>query len=157
MRKLILTAAMLAVALGGAAGCADNSGTDTTTPSPSVSPAASSSTSDTAAQTKAVCTEATAVGATSTAALQATVLQLSQYSSDPAKVQSLAAELIKTANAWSAKLTELSKKPITPQVKKVLEDSSATITALAASTNPNVSDIQAKLADLSTKLKAACA
>ena len=149
MRKLMIITAMVAVALGGAAACANKPAT----PSTSSSAAA-------ADETKAVCTEAQSSSATAIATLQAKLAEGTQafLAGDTAKVAAAQAAAKTAATDWTTKLTQLSQKNIKPQVKTVLTDGVTTITGLAASFGTtSAADAQAKLTDFTTKLAAACA
>jgi hypothetical protein len=145
---MIITA-MVAVALGGAAACANKPATPST---PSSAAAAD--------ETKAVCTEATTASATAIATLQAKLAEGTQafLAGDTAKVAAAQAAAKTAATDWTTKLTQLSQKNIKPQVKTVLTDGVTTITGLAASFGTtSAADAQAKLTDFTTKLAAACA
>ena len=149
MRKLLIITAMVGVALGGVAACANKPAS----PSPTTSTAA-------ADETKAVCTEAQAASTTAIATLQAKLAEGTQafLAGDTAKVAAAQAAAKTAATEWTAKLTQLSAKNIKPQVKTVLTDGVTTITGLAASFGTTSSaDAQAKLTDFTTKLAAACA
>jgi hypothetical protein len=64
------------------------------------------------------------------------------------------------ANDWSAKLTELSAKPIKPEVKQSLTEGATTITGLAnpaAIQTTSAADIETKLKSLVVKIASACA
>jgi hypothetical protein len=155
MRKLIITAALATVALAAAAGCADNS------VKPSSSTSASAGTTTSAAdQTAAVCEEAGAVSTTAGEAISAKAKDAAAASGDQVKQLQIAGDLIKLANDWSAKLTELSAKPIKPEVKQALTDGATTITGLAnpaAIQTTSAAQIETKLKTLVTNVASACA
>jgi hypothetical protein len=149
MRKLLIITAMVAVALGGAAACANKPAS----PSPSTSAAA-------ADETKAVCTEATTASASAITTLKAKLAEGTQafLAGDTAKVAAAQAAAKTTATEWTTKLTQLSAKNIKPEVKTVLTNGVTTITTLVASFGTTSSaDAEAKLTDFTTKLAAACA
>ena len=131
MRKLLMITAMVAVALGGTAACANKP----------ASPSSSPTTATAADETKAVCAEAKTASDSAITTLKAQT------------------EAKAAAVTWTAKLTELSTKPIKPEVKKVLTDGVAMITSLTATlgTSTSTADAEAKLNDFTTKLAAACA
>jgi ABC-type Fe3+-hydroxamate transport system substrate-binding protein len=155
MRKLMITAALATVALAGAAGCADNS----VKPSSSASASTAAPTTSAADQTKAVCEEAGTVSTTAGEAIAAKAKEVAAASGDQTKQLKIGGELITLANDWSAKLTELSAKPIKPEVKQALTDGATTIKGL---TNPvaiqtaNAAEIESKLKLLVGKISAAC-
>lgn len=158
MRKLIITAALATVALAAAAGCADNS------PKPSSSAsstaAAAGTTAAAADQTKEVCTEAASTSTTAGLAISAKAKDIAAASGDQAKQLQVAGDLIKLANDWSSKLTELSAKPIKPEVKQALTEGATTITGLtnpAALQSANASQIESQLTALVAKISTACA
>lgn len=150
MRKLMMTAAMAAVALGGAAACG------TSSPEPSGTTQATTTTA--ADQTKEVCAQAISEGTTATAAIKTKVAEaMAAFSAgDQAKVLQITNDIKKTAGDWSTKLNELSNKPIKPEVKAALTDGITKINTLAAATTPPV-DAEAKMTEFATKLAAACA
>jgi hypothetical protein len=154
MRKLMITAALAAVALAGVAGCADNS------PKPASSSSASSAAATAADQTKQVCDEAASTSTTAAAAIQAKATELVAANGDQAKMLQVGTDLAKLASDWSAKLTELSAKPINAQVKQALSDGVTTITTLSnpttlQSTTP--AQVQSQIQGAIGKITAACA
>jgi ABC-type Fe3+-hydroxamate transport system substrate-binding protein len=155
MRKLMITAALATVALAGAAGCADNS----VTPSSSASASTAAPATTAADQTKAVCEEAGTVSTTAGEAISAKAKEVAAASGDQTKQLKIAGDLITLANDWSAKLTELSAKPIKPEVKQALTDGATTIKGL---TNPvaiqtaNAAQIESQLKLLVDKISVAC-
>jgi hypothetical protein len=149
MRKLLIITAMVGVALGGAAACANKPA--------STSPTTSAAAAD---ETKAVCTEATTASTAAITTLQAKLAEGTQafLAGDTAKVAAAQAAAKTTATEWTTKLTQLSQRNIKPQVKTVLTDGVTTITGLANSFGTtSAADAQAKLTDFTTKLAAACA
>jgi hypothetical protein len=150
MRKLLILAALAAVALGGAA-CA-------TTPS---APLPGSSTSAAASdQTKQVCADAQSANTAAIATLQQKLTEGQQafLAGDAAKVSAAQSAALSTITSWTANLTTLSQKPIKPSVKQVLTDGITTINGLAASmATTSQADAQTKLTDFTTKLATACA
>jgi hypothetical protein len=152
MRKLLMITAMVAVALGGTAACANKPA------SPSSSPSTAATAAD---ETKAVCAEAKTASDSATTTLKAKLAEGTQafLAGDQAKALKAQTEAKAAAVTWTAKLTELSSKPIKPEVKKVLTDGVAMITSLSATlgTSTSTADAEAKLNDFTTKLAAACA
>jgi hypothetical protein len=156
MRKLIITAALATVALAAAAGCAYNS----VKPSSSESVSTGTSTTSAADQTAAVCEQAGTVSTTAGDAIAAKAKDAAAASGDQVKQLQIAGDLIKLANDWSAKLTELSAKPIKPEVKQALTDGATTITGLAnpaAIQTTSAAQIETKLKTLVTTIASACA
>jgi hypothetical protein len=155
MRKLIISAALATVALAAAAGCADNS------VKPGSSASASAGTTTSAAdQTAAVCAQAATVSTTAGEAISAKATEAAAASGDQAKQLQLAGDLVKLANDWSAKLTELSTKPIKPEVKQSLTEGATTITGLAnpaAIQTTSAAQIETKLKTVGAKITTACA
>jgi ABC-type Fe3+-hydroxamate transport system substrate-binding protein len=155
MRKLIISAALATVALAAAAGCADNS------VKPSSSASASAGTTTSAAdQTAAVCEQAGTVSTTAGEAISAKATEAAAASGDQAKQLQIAGDLIKLANDWSAKLTELSNKPIKPEVKQSLTEGATTITGLAnpaAIQTTSAAQVETKLKTVVAKIATACA
>ncbi len=150
MRKLMITAVMVAAALGGAAACANP------TPPGAVPP----TTTAPADQTKEVCTMAISESTTAGATIKAKLAEGIQAvaSGDTAKLAQIEADLRKAASDWAAKLTELSGKQIKPEVKTVLVEGAATITALNSDTDQTPqAEAEAKLNAIGTKLAAVCA
>lgn len=149
MRKPMIIAALVAVALGGVVACANKPATPDATP-----------TAAQADQTKEVCTSAMSESTTAITTLKAKLIeaQAAFAAGDQTKLVQIQATVKTTATNWTAKLTELSGKPIKPGVKTVLTDGVTTInnlTASIATTSP--ADAEAKLTDFTTKLAAACA
>jgi hypothetical protein len=158
----MITAAVATVALAGLAGCADNSVKPGSSASPSTAAAATSNASATSAadQTKDVCDQAAGLSATASAALQAKFAELVAANGDQNKMLQIGTDLAKLASDWSSKLTDLSTKPINPQVKQALSDGATTIAGLAnpatlPSTTPT--QVQTQVQGLIAKITAACA
>lgn len=151
MRKLLMITAMVAVALGGTAACANKP----------ASPSSSPSTATATDETKAVCADAKTASDSAVTTLKAKLAEGTQafLAGDQAKAQKAQTDAKSAALAWIAKLNELSAKPIKPEVKKVLTDGVAMITSLTATlgTSTTTADAEAKLNDFTTKLAAACA
>ena len=155
MRKLIISAVLATIALTAAAGCADNS------VKPSSSASASAGTTTSAAdQTAAVCEQASTVSTTAGQAISAKATEAAAAGGDQARQFQIAGDLIKLANDWAAKLTELSNKPIKPEVKQSLTEGATTITGLAnpaAIQTTSAAQIETKLTTVVAKIRTACA
>lgn len=148
MRRFILIAAMVAFALGGAAACSNDE------PTPSSTSQAATTAAD---QTKEVCAEAAAAGTAAAATIKAKANEAAAALSagDQAKLIQITTDIKKAAAEWSAKLTELSNKPVDPKVKAALNDGITKINAIAAATTPPP-DAEAQVNEFATKLSAAC-
>jgi len=148
MRKLMITAVVIASALGGAAACAN--------PTP---PGVVPTTTAPADQTKEVCATAISESTTATTTIKAKLAEGNQaaVSGDTAKLAQIEADLNKAATDWAAKLTELSGKLIKPEVKTVLVEGATTITSIMSSTTVSQAEGEAKLTEIGTKLVAVCA
>jgi len=148
VRKLMITAVIVAATVGGAAACAN--------PTP---PGAAPTTTAPADQTKEVCATAISESTTATTTMKAKLAEGNQAaaSGDTAKLPQIEADLKKAATDWAAKLTELSGKQIKPEVKAVLVEGASTITALMASTAESQAEGEAKLTAIGTKLVTVCA
>ncbi len=153
MRKFMIIAAMAAVALGGAAACAQSPAS----PSPSTSAPTSAAAAD---ETKSVCTDATSASTTAIATLKQKLTEgtTAFLAGDTAKVAAAQAAAKQTATDWTTKLTALAAKPIKPEVKTLLTNGVSTINTLVASmARTPAADAETKLNDFTTKLAAACA
>jgi hypothetical protein len=159
MRKLIIIAALATVAATGVAGCADNSVKPSSSSSAATTTTAAAPTTA-ADQTKQVCDEALSASTTAGAAIQTKFTELTAAAGDQAKQLQIGTDMVKIANDWSAKLTELSAKPINPQVKQALTEGVATISSLS---NPvtlqstTAAQAETQLKALAAKITTACA
>ncbi len=159
MRKLMITASLAAVALAGLAACADNSVSPSSSQSAST-PASASATTSAADQTKQVCLDAAAAGSTASTELQAKFVEAQAANGDQMKLVQIAGDAARIAGQWSTKLTELSAKPIDPDVKAALTEGATTIQGL---TNPATMQsltpvaAAAQLQGVITKITTACA
>jgi len=152
MRKFLVPAAAALVAV--LAGCAHPTPPDgygTTAPAPA--PVVVNATADQAQ----VCTDAKSLSSSQVSLIKgkAAQAQAALASGDQATVAQAITDLRSAASSWATQLNQLSGKQITPQLKSVLTDGAATITALAGSAAPPP-DAQSKLDDFTNKLNAAC-
>jgi hypothetical protein len=153
MRKFLVPAvAALVVVLAGCAHPTPPEGYGTTAPAP----APTTATNNTADQAQ-VCNDAKSLSSTQVALIKgkAAQAQAALASGDQATLTQAINDLRSAASSWATQLTQLSGKQITPQLKSVLTDGAATITALAGSAAPP-QDAQSKLDDFTNKLNAAC-
>ena len=109
-------------------------------------------------QTKAVCDQALSLSVTAVATIRskAAAAQAALGAGNQLGVVQAVTDLKKTASDWADQLTQLSTKPVKPQVKSVLDDGVRTINELASATTPPP-DAESRLTDFTTKLGAACA
>ena len=163
MRKILVPAAVCVAALVALlSGCAHPTppeGFGASSPAPAPAPVATTTTSSvTNADQQQVCTQAKSVSDTQVAVIKAKAAQAQAAlgSGDQATLAQSVGQLKQAATEWSAQLTQLSSKQISPQLRTVLTDGAATINNLAASSVPPP-DAQSKLDDFTSKLSAACA
>jgi hypothetical protein len=164
MRKILVPAAVavpavLAALLSGCAHPTPPEGFGTTPKAPATtSTTATNATNAANADQAQVCTEAKSVSDTQVAVIKAKAAQAQAAlgSGDQATLAQSIAALKQAASEWSAELTQLSSKQISPQLRTVLTDGASTITTLANSSVPPP-DAQSKLDDFTSKLAAACA
>jgi hypothetical protein len=153
MRKILVPAFVLVALLSGCAHPTPPEGFGTTAPAP-----ASTAATATNADQQQVCTQAKSVSGTQVALIKAKAAQAQAAlgSGDQATLAQSIGELKQAASDWSAQLTQLSSKQISPQLRTVLTDGAATISTLANSSVPPP-DAQSKLDAFTSKLNAACA
>ena len=155
MRKLVISAALVALALGGAAACAAEA------PTPAATSAAPTTTAaSTTDQSKSVCNEAVTAATSSGLIIQtkATDLKAAVAANDLTKAAQVGAELQKTATDLSTKLTTLSNGNIKPEIKTALTDLVTTINKHAsAGAAINATQAESEITAGIGKLTTACA
>jgi hypothetical protein len=151
MRKLLITAALAAVALGGAAAC--------TTAPPGDGPS-SSPTSAAADQSASVCADAIAY---EKAQSLASVNKIQEGINDAASgntagVAQVQTDLTKLLGDWTTKFTDLSQKPVKAEVKASLGEWLTFLNQVPAQAQTTtLPQLQSQFNDLDTKLTTACA
>ena len=150
MRKIMVPAAILVALLGGCAHPTPPDGSGTTAPQPT--------NAVTNADQSQVCTQAKSLSDTEVTLIKAKAAQAQSALAigDQGTLAQAISDLKRAAADWSAQLTQLAGKQISPQLRTVLTDGASTINTLANSPAPPT-DVQSKLDDFTTKLAAACA
>jgi hypothetical protein len=154
MRKLVISVALVAIALGGAAACAvEAPTTNPTTAAPTTTAAA-------ADQSKSVCNEAVTASTSAGLVIQtkATDLRAALAANDLVKATQVGAELQKAASELSTKLTTLASGNIKPEIKTALTDLVTTINKhAAAGAQINTTQAESEITAGIGKLTTACA
>jgi hypothetical protein len=148
MRKLVIAAALAAVALGATAGC--------TTAAPTAGGTSAPATTTTAADiTAQVCTEAKSYNETASTALNTKFAEITAalMAQDQAKYATLLGEAEKIVKEWEAKLGELTVKGPKDEVKKELTD----MVAVIKDETLTLDQVKAAYAKESAELATACA
>jgi hypothetical protein len=151
MRKILVPAAVLVALLGGCAHPTPPEGYGTTAPAPATTKAT------TDADQSQVCSQAKSLSDTEVALIKtkAATAQTALTMGDQVTLAQAISDLKAAASDWSAQLTQMSGKQITPQLRSVLTDGASTISTLANSTAPPP-NAQSELDDFTSKLAAAC-
>jgi hypothetical protein len=152
MRKLLITAIVAGVALGGAAACASN------TPAGSVSSAPGSTTAAAADQTADVCAQALALEKTDGTAVLTKVQAYLQAIASGQAVDStqVLADLTKIQSDWVTAFTTFADKPVKPEVKTALQNFITFVQGISQNSNLTVAEVTSKYHDLDQALATAC-